>query len=325
MSSSISQRTQITTRSGRSGHTAAMVALALAGASGCGAPRGATSGAASPITSGAAAPGSHKEQIMSEATTHHAQVHGIDFHYTVRGHGAPLVLLHGGVGAGEMFAEIAPQLAVDRQVIAVDLQGHGLTGDDDRPLRLETMADDVAALIGQIGLTRVDVVGYSLGGGVAVRLAIQHRALVGALIAISTAFARDGWYPEVRATMDQMGPEAGRFMSQSPLARLYPQRDWGRLFGKLGDLLRRDYDWSKDVAAIRARVMLVFADADSLRPAHVAAWYGLLGGGQRDAGLDGSARSAAQLAIVPGTTHYSVLGSPLIVPIVRGFLGTTSP
>jgi pimeloyl-ACP methyl ester carboxylesterase len=269
----------------------------------------------------AAAPAHAAESTMSHTTVtdHHTTLHGLDLHYTTRGTGAPLVLLHGGVGASEMFDAIAPALAAHRQIIAIDLEGHGESGDRDRPLRFETMADDVAALLAQLGLSQVDVAGYSLGGGVAARLAIQHPALVGRLALISTAFARDGWYPEVLAQMAHMGPEAAKYMGQSPLAKRYPARDWARLFTRLGDLLRQDYDWTRDAQAIQARVLLVYADADAVRPASEHAWYGLFGGGQRDAGLDGSGRSTAQLAIVPNATHYGILGSPLITPILDGF------
>jgi pimeloyl-ACP methyl ester carboxylesterase len=265
---------------------------------------------------GAAKPA--QEQAMTSRA--YATVHGLQIHYTTHGIGAPVVLLHGGVGASEMFDPIVPLLAAHRQVIAVDLQGHGRTADVDRPLRFEAMADDVAGLITQLGLAQVDVVGYSLGGGVAARLAIQHAALVGKLVLISTAFQHDAWYPEVLAGMAQMGPDAGTFMARSPLATRYPDVQWGPLFGKLGDLLRRDYDWSSEVRAIRAQPLLVFADADAISPARIAEAFSLFGGGRHDAGLDGANRPAAQLAILPGYTHYNVMTSPALGPIVAAFL-----
>jgi pimeloyl-ACP methyl ester carboxylesterase len=98
--------------------------------------------------------------------------------------------------------------------------------------------------------------------------------------------------------------------------------NWGLLFGKLGDLLRKDYDWSKQVAAIKAPTMIVFADADAIRPEHIIEFFGLLGGGQHDAGLDGSRRPEAQLAILPGLTHYTISGSPALAMLVNAFLDT---
>ena len=97
------------------------------------------------------------------------------------------------------------------------------------------------------------------------------------------------------------------------------------LFAKLGELLRKDYDWSKEVAAIKAPTLLVFGDADAVRPAHIVQFFGLLGGGQKDAGLDGSGRPVDQLAILPGLTHYDVFASPLLASTVATFLDAPMP
>lgn len=255
----------------------------------------------------------------------HASVNGIRLYREISGEGEPLVLLHGGVGAGEMFEPLLPQLAARRRVILVHLQGHGRTADIDRPLRFELMADDIAALLEHLGLERADVMGYSLGGGVALQLAIRHPARVKRLVLISVPARRDGWYPEVLASMAAMGPEAAAWMGQSPLARLYPETDWASLFTKLGELLRLDYDWSDGIAGLSSPVMLVYADADAVRPAHIVETYALLGGGLRDAGLDGSLRPLARLAIVPGATHYDVVASPLLGPLVAAFLDAALP
>ena len=114
-------------------------------------------------------------------------------YYEIHGEGEPLILLHGGVGAIEMFAEVLPLLAEGRRVIAVDLQAHGRTGDIDRLMTFEAMADDVAALIEHLELGAADVMGYSLGGGVALRTAIQQPEVVRKLVLVSTPFRRDGW------------------------------------------------------------------------------------------------------------------------------------
>ncbi len=186
----------------------------------------------------------------------YAPVNGLKMYYEIHGNGEPLILLHGGVGATEMFGEILPSLSSIRRVIAVDLQAHGRTADIDRPLSYEAMADDIAALTKYLGIEKADVMGYSLGVVVALRTAVQHPDLVRKLVLVSTPFSRDGWYPEIRAAMAQSGAGTAEQMKQTPMYQLYARiaprpADWPVLFTKLGDLLRKDYDWSKDVAASR--------------------------------------------------------------------------
>ena len=219
-----------------------------------------------------------------------------------------------------MFGPNLAELSKKRKVIAVELQGHGRTADVDRPLSFEAMADDIAPLMKYLGIEQADLMGYSLGGGVALQTAIRHPQSVRKLVAVSAPFKRDGWYPEVLVAMAQMGPSAAEPMKQSPLYQLYPNVNWPRLFTKLGDLLRKDYDWSKEVAAIKAPTMIVFADADAVRTTHVMEFFGVLGGGQKDAGLDGSGRPAAQLAVLPGLTHYNTSSSPALATVVTPFL-----
>jgi len=259
----------------------------------------------------------------------YADVNGISLYYEEHGSGRPLILLHGGYGTGEMFAAILPLLASGRRVITVDLQGHGRTADVDRPLRFQTMGDDIAALIRHLGLAQADVMGYSLGAGTALRTAIQHPALVRRLVIVSHPVRRDGWFPESLAGFDQMGPAFAEVMKQSPLYEVYARvaprvEDWPVLVDKMGAMLRQDYDWSADVATITAPVMLVYGDADSVRPAHIAEFYALLGGGLRDANWDGSARPVARLAIQPSHTHYDLFFSPDLPNAVIPFLDAAS-
>ena len=260
----------------------------------------------------------------------YADVNGISLYYEEHGSGQPLILLHGGYGTGEMFAAIMPLLASGRRVITVDLQGHGRTADVDRPLRFETMGDDIAALIRHLSpSTQADVMGYSLGAGTALRTAIQHPALVRRLVIVSHPVRRDGWFPQSLAGFDQMGPAFAEAMKQSPIYEVYSQvaprvEDWPVLVGKMGTMLRQDYDWSPEVAKITAPVMLVYGDADSIWPAHIAEFYALLGGGLRDANWDGSARSVARLAILPSHTHYDIVFAPDLIDAVVPFLDAAS-
>ena len=267
---------------------------------------------------------------MTESTrkpieTGYADINGLRLYYEVRGNGdVPLVLLHGGLHNTALDAPVAEQLARRRQVIAVDLQGHGRTGDVDRPLRYEQMADDVAGLLAGLGVAQVDLLGYSLGGGVALQTAIRHPARVRKLVLVSTALASNGWYPEVQQAFQHFGGALAEMMRPSPVYQTYaavaPRPDqFPQLLDKVGELQRRGYDWSPDAARLAMPAMLV-SDADSFPPAHVVRFFELLGGGQRDAGWDGSAAPRARLASLPGHTHYTVFESPALLAAVEPFL-----
>jgi pimeloyl-ACP methyl ester carboxylesterase len=226
-----------------------------------------------------------------------------------------------------MFDPILPELSKTHRVIAIDLQGHGHTADIDRPLTMEAMADDVAALLNYLEIAKADVMGYSMGGGVALRLTVRHPGVVNRVVLVSTAFSRDGWYPEVQAAMSQTGPAAAEPMKRTPIYQMYARtaprpEDWPVLLTKMGELVRKEYDWSKDISALKAPTLLVFGDADAVRPAHAVEFFELLGGGKKDGGWDGSGVSSAKLAILPGLTHYNIFSSPALVSAVMPFLDT---
>lgn len=258
-----------------------------------------------------------------------ARVNGIQLAYQVFGRGDPLVLLHGGFGSVEMFGPNVGALAAGRQVIGVDLQSHGRSPAPDRPMRFETMADDTAALIGQLGLGRADVMGFSLGGGVALRTGIQHPEVVRRLVLVSTPMRRAGWYPEMAAAMASMGPDMAEPMKQTPMyeayARIAPRfADWPILVAQLTNLLKRDYDWTNEARGLSMPVMIVVGDADGLPPRHAVEFFELLGGGQRDASWDRSGMTRHRLAILPGVTHYDINVSPTLASAVAGFLDEAS-
>jgi pimeloyl-ACP methyl ester carboxylesterase len=244
-------------------------------------------------------------------TSGRVAVNGIELYYEIHGEGPPLVLLHGGVNPSDMFGAPLAAMAQTQQVIAIHLRGHGFSTDADEPWTYEQMADDVAALLDQLGMKTVDVMGWSLGGGVALQTAIRHPDRVGKLIVISMSIRHDGNFPEIQAQFAAMpgrAPEYARQIEQSPLAALYPDVDWEVVLRKSGELNRANYDWSAAVAAITVPTLLVFADADIMPLEHIVEVYKLLGGGTRDAGLDGSLRPTPnQLAIIPGATHYNLM------------------
>lgn len=261
-------------------------------------------------------------------TNNLARVNGIELGYQIVGEGKPLVLLHGGFGSVEMFGPNVDLLAAKNQVIGVDLQSHGRSPAADRPMRFEDMGDDIAALIRSLDLERAAIMGFSLGGAVALRTAIQHPEVVERLVLVSAVFKREGWYPEMRAGMDAMGPETAGFLTQSPMYAAYQQiapqvEAWPILVKQLTDALKVDYDWTAEIPRLSMPVMLVIGDADGIPPSHAVEFFGLLGGGKRDANWDRSGMTHHRLAILPGLTHYDINTAPALSAAVVPFLEGT--
>lgn len=253
----------------------------------------------------------------------YAAVNGINLYYEVHGAGTPLIMLHGGFGSFEMLNALSPALAEKYQVIGVDLYGHGRTALTDRPIRFEQMADDIAGLIQHLGLAKADVLGFSLGGAVALQTAIRYPELVNKLVLISTPFKRGGWHPEMQAGMEGFAPE---FFMKTPIyeeyLRLAPKpEDFSRFVNIMGKGMSQDYDWEKPVSALKCPILIIAGDADGLPPSHAVEFFKLLGGGLRDAGWDGAHLISSQLAILPGATHYNiVMHADLLLPVMLPFL-----
>jgi pimeloyl-ACP methyl ester carboxylesterase len=247
------------------------------------------------------------------------EANGIRLFAEVTGAGSPLVLLHGGVDPSQTFGAPRDRLAARHRVLAIHLQDHGLSPDSGREMSFEAMADDVAAVMGALGFGTSAVMGYSLGAGVALQVGVRHPERVVRLVAVGFPCARSGFYPEVQAAFAAMPAEAAS-IAASPIGALYPGHDWAALMNRIGFLNAAPWDWSAAVAALPMPVLLAFADADAMPPSHIAAFYRLLGGGLRDAGLDGSGRSASRLAVLPGETHYSLIASPRLTDLVLDFL-----
>jgi pimeloyl-ACP methyl ester carboxylesterase len=263
----------------------------------------------------------------------HVPLNGVDYYYEVRGKGEPLLLLHGGLGSTDMFKPVMPTFTKARQVIAVDLQGHGRTTLGTRPLRCEAIADDIDALLKQLGHAQLDVLGYSFGGCVAMRLAVQHPERVRRLVLVSAPFANDGWYAEMVVQQKQVGAAMAPMMAETPMYKTYKAvapkvDDFPRLLDAMGDFMRQKYDWSADVAKLKMPVMLVFGDADMVRPEHEIKFYQLLGGGLKDAGWNRENMPKNRLAILPDVTHYEMFATPKManaaLPFLNGETGAKS-
>jgi pimeloyl-ACP methyl ester carboxylesterase len=257
----------------------------------------------------------------------YAEVNGINLYFETRGFGRPMILLHGGLGSGEMFGPTLPVLAEQHQVIAVDLQGHGRTADIDRPIDIRLMADDIAALIDHLRLDKPDVVGYSLGGGVALFTAVKYPDKVRRLVAASAHAWRHAIPPEMLAQQAQVNAAAAEFMKDTPMYQLYQQvaprpEDFPRLLDKIGESMAQDYDYTEDVRSLQVPTLLVAADADMAPPSHYVEMFKLLDGGLRDGGWMGENRPKGghALAILPGLTHYNLATSPLFAAVTLDFL-----
>jgi pimeloyl-ACP methyl ester carboxylesterase len=249
-----------------------------------------------------------------------ADVNAVHMYYEVQGTGDPLVVIPGGLMTSAMMGPLVSALASSRQVIAIEPQAHGHTADVDRPLTHEQLADDTAALVAYLGLARADVVGFSLGGEIALQTAILHLTVVRKLVVISGRFRSDGEYPEVRAFEQAFAPDMPALaqIREAYLAASPSSDGWAALVAKMRQLLGEEFDWSAQVAAITAPTLVVVGDADVLPVAHAVELFALLGGETPAAAMGNL--SKAQLAVLPATTHFGIVQHPGLPAIVSQFL-----
>jgi pimeloyl-ACP methyl ester carboxylesterase len=261
---------------------------------------------------------------MPEVDRGYAPVNGLKMYYEIHGAGRPLVLIHGAFMTVEAWGETLTELAKTRKVIAVELQGHGRTADIDRPFSYEQFADDVAALMRHIGIDKADVLGYSLGGGVALQASIRHPEMVDKLVVVSGTYRTDGWYPEVMATIAKMTPDnftgtpiRDGYNKVAPNPAAFPA-----LVDKIKAAEAKVYAWPPDaIGAIKSPTLIILGDSDGVRPEHALEMFRLLGGGVFG---DVAGMPRSRLAVLPGTNHFGVMSrSAWLVSMIRDFLDGT--
>ena len=251
----------------------------------------------------------------------YAPVNGLKMYYEIHGAGEPLVLINGAFMTIEAWGDVLPMLAKSREVIALELQGHGRTADIDRPFSHEQFADDVAALMRHVGVAKADVLGFSLGGEVALQFAIRHPEMTRKLIVVSATYRSDGWYPEVAATIAKITPESfNGSVIREGYDRVAPDpKAFPVLVEHIKALEAQPYAWSEDaIRAIPSPTLIVLGDSDGVRLEHAVAMFKLLGGGVFG---DIVGLPKSQLAVLPGTFHFVVMmRSAWLVPMITDFL-----
>jgi pimeloyl-ACP methyl ester carboxylesterase len=273
----------------------------------------------------AGTPAATEETTMTDTgpQTGYADINGLQMYYEIHGEGGvPLVLLHGGISTIEVdFAGILPGLAETRQVIGIEQQGHGHTGDIDRPLSTAQMADDTAALLQELGVEQADFVGYSVGAGIAMELAIRYPELVRKLVFMTLIIDESGYHPGHLEGMAMMQPE---MLTGSPFAEAYAEvapnpDDWPALIEKIKTFAAAAEGWSaEDIEAIAAPALIIAGDSDIVRPEHAVEVFRMFGGGVPG---DMVGLPASRLAILPGTTHITLVQRPeWLLPMITEFL-----
>ena len=256
-----------------------------------------------------------------QATTGYAPVHGLKMYYEIHGTGDPVVLLHGSfMTITNNWAAMIPRLSKSRQVIAVEMQGHGRTADIDRDFSYDNLADDVAAVLDHLKIKPADLLGYSLGGGVAMEVAIRHPEKVRKVVSISAAFRHDGLVKEAVEAFPRSEP--GMFKAspiETEYRKLSPTPDNFDTFVKrVVQMAITPYDFgAEQLKATKAPILFIHGDADGVRLDHISEMFRLKGG---EIHGDLRPRSESRLAILPNTTHVTLMERlEVIVPMVNDF------
>jgi len=251
-----------------------------------------------------------------------APVNNTELYYEVYGEGQPLILLHGAFYTIAMnWGELIPELAKNRKVIAVELQGHGHTPFSERKLDIVTLANDVKGLLDYLKIDSADVVGYSMGGSIAYQFAVQNPTRLRKLVIISSTYKTSGWLPIVNAAFGDFDPE---IFDNSPIKLGYDavapdKTKWKSFLKQMLDFAEEPFDvGDSNIAKISAPVMLISGDNDGLDKVELMKTYQLLGG---NVAADMEPMPKSKLAILPGQTHVGLMmQTKAILALLQEFL-----
>jgi pimeloyl-ACP methyl ester carboxylesterase len=266
-----------------------------------------------------------QETVAKPDTSGYTAANGIDYWFEIRGKGEPVLLLHGGLMSTSAFGPVLTKLTETHRVIGIDLLGHGRTALGSRRINPAEIGRDLGIVLEKLGVLQADVMGYSFGGTVALQLAFQHPSLIRRLVLVSTPYAQNGWFAEMLPQQAALSAAIADKMKDTPMYKSYiaiapHPEDFPRLLDAMGEFMRQPYDWSDSIKQLTMPVMLVYGDADMVRPEHYISFYHLLGGGLRDAGWMRENMSKNRLAVLPDQTHYDIGTSPLLASTVLRFL-----
>jgi pimeloyl-ACP methyl ester carboxylesterase len=260
-------------------------------------------------------------QTIKPVDTGYVDVNGLKMYYEVYGQGKPLVMVHGSfMNIPLNWGHIIPLLAKDRKVIVAEMQGHGRTRDIPRELSFEGMADDVSGLLKHLKIDSADILGYSMGGGVAFQVAVRHPEQVRRLVILSGAYAHNGWWPEVEEMFANFNAD---MFKGSTIQRQYDSlgndpAHFPEFVKKVISIDLKPYDWSKEVKKIQVPIFIALGDADGVRYEHALELFRAKGGGKMG-DIEGLPKS--RLAILPGTTHIGMIKrTNLLIPMITDFL-----
>ena len=260
-------------------------------------------------------------QTLKSAESGYADVNGLKMYYEVYGSGKPIVLIHGSFMTIPLnWSKIIPLLAKGRKVIVTEMQGHGRTKDISREFSYEGMADDVSGLLKHLKIESADILGYSMGGGVAFQVAIRHPKQVRRLVVLSGTYSHDGWWPDVEAMFSTMNAD---MLKGSSIEKQYNSlgndpAQFPEFIKKVISVDLKPYNWSKDVKNIQVPIFMAIGDADGIQYEHILELFRAKGGGKMG-DIHGLPKS--RLAIIPGTTHVGMMSrTDWLIPMITDFL-----